>query len=273
MKIVYADEAGDPGYPEESPCFIVTLLYFNVNNWGNCFEYLLKVRRDLKSYGLPIRLEFHTREFFLNKKPYYKLQIGQNDRKHIIHTLANTISYLSNQFNLETINVAIIKKNITANTNRYDILEKAFEYGLRRIDNNLYYDKQESNKKYLHHKFLLMIDNGYEQKIRKLCRKLYRYQYVPYEDSNNGRNLQLSSLIDDPIPKNSKNSYFIQLADFICYIVSQYIYIKLDINQSPKRKKFMDDQEIIKLMSIISPAFNLSACKSSPFGYGIYSHP
>lgn len=160
MKLVYSDEAGDPGYPKyESPCFILTLLYLNVENWGVCFEHLLSTRRKLKQYGLPARLEFHSREFFLNKKPYHDLKLSNKQRIKIIDTFIESISELKN-YNVKTINIAIVKKNIT---DKYNVLDKAYTYGLTRVDTNLYFERQknENLKEYKYGKFLLLIDDGY----------------------------------------------------------------------------------------------------------------
>ena len=120
---------------------------------------------------------------------------------------------------------------------------------------------------------MLLIDDGYLHKVRYICRKLHRYNYVPYKGTESARQIRLKSLIDDPLPKNSKDSYFIQIADLITYLVSQYVYIKLKINQSPKRKKFVGDQKILEWMETINPIFNTEARKDSEFGYGIVSHP
>lgn len=268
MKIVYTDEAGDPGFPRyETPCFILSFLYINAENWGTCFERLLEMRQNLKKYGLPVRLEFHSREFFLNKKPYHKLGLNNEVREKIIDEMVNSISDL-NELGLEAINVAIVKEKIMSS--KYDVLDKAYIYGLTRIDNSIYFEGNRSMKK---GKFMLLIDDGYLHKVRKVSRKMYRYNYVPYEDSSDSRQIKLETLVDDPLPKNSKDSYFIQVADFIAYLVSQYVYICLKKEQSPKRRKFVGDEKIQDWMEKIKPIFNMEASKKSEFDYGIVSHP
>ncbi len=271
MKIVYCDESGDPGYPKfQSPCFILSFLYFNIKNWDKCFEHLLNMRRELRSYGLPTRLEFHSREFFLNKMPFYKLNLDNKERITIIDKLVIGLSQLS-KYHAEAINIVINKNNIQ---NNYNVLDKAFTYGLTRIDTNLFKDQQKSNDKVYHHsKFMLLVDNGYIHKVQRISRKLYRFNYVPYKGSQKSRPLMIKSLIDDPLPKNSKNSYFIQSVDLIAYLVSQYIYIKIDLEQSPKRKKFISDEKILEWIEKLRPIFNFDACPNSIFDYGIFSHP
>ncbi|MFV0822292.1 DUF3800 domain-containing protein [Legionella micdadei] len=106
-----------------------------------------------------------------------------------------------------------------------------------------------------------------------MCRKLYRYNYVPYKGGEQSRPIKLESIVDDPLPKNSQFSYFIQAADLIAYLISQYVYIELGINQSPKRKKFISDAKIKEWIDVLKPIFNINACKNSEFGYGIFVHP
>ncbi len=266
MKLVYCDEAGDPGYPKfESPCFFLTFLYMNVEHWDACFNHLLQTRRALRLEGLPTRLEFHSREFFLNKNPYTRLKLSNHKRIEIIDTLVDSISQLA-QFNVQSINVVIVKERITS---KYNVLDKAFTYGLTRIDTNLY--KQKAQYKY--GKFLLLVDDGYLHKVRGICRKLRRYNYVPYEGGHESRPITLSSIIDDPLPKDSKFSYFIQTADLIAYLISQYVYIKLELNASPKRKKFISDEKIIEWVERLDSIFNIDACPRSEFGHGIFVHP
>lgn len=266
MKLVYCDEAGDPGYPKyESPCFFLTFLYMNAEDWDKCFEHLLKTRRDLRSEGLPLRLEFHSREFFLNKNPYTRLKLSNHSRIKIIDTLIDSIAQLS-QFNVRSINVAIAKKRITS---RYDVLDKAFSYGLTRIDTDLY--KEKTTHKYS--KFLILVDEGYLHKTRKICRKLRRFNYVPYEGGQDTRPLNLKAMVDDPSPKDSKFSYFIQTADLIAYLISQYVYIKFELNTSPKRKRFIADEKIIEWVDKLDTIFNIQACPQSELGHGIVVHP
>ncbi|CEG61463.1 protein of unknown function [Legionella micdadei] len=130
----------------------------NVDKWDKCFKHFLDLRRSLKSYGLPTRIEFHSREFFLNKNPYTRLSLSNHIRIKIIEQFVRAISDLES-LNVQSLNVAIIKDRIDG---KYDVLEKAFTYGLTRIDTNLYYDQQknETDRFYKYGKFLLLLDDG-----------------------------------------------------------------------------------------------------------------
>jgi len=225
------------------------------------------MRRKLKNdYNLPIRLELHTRNFILNKNPYAVMNLSNTIRIEIINKFLCLINKLGQNDKMACINVAIVKNRIIQGA-PYDILSQAISIGTQRIDNNIYYSKG----KYSH--FMLLVDDGYTQAMRKITRKMYRLNYVPYRNSDDSRQIKIESLIDDPLPKNSKDSYFIQLADLISYVVSQYIYVKMGIVASPKLKRIIIDQEILAWMDSMKSVFNTNACSKSEFGYGIKTHP
>lgn len=269
MKLVYFDEAGDLGKAPKSqtPIYVATFLYLKSSDWKDTFHEILEMRREIKKdYNIPVRLELHTRNFILNKNPYVKLNLSNPTRIEIIHRFLSLINKLGQEEKMACINIAIIKNRIAQGT-PYNILDQAISLGTQRIDNNIYFNKE----KYSH--FMLLVDDGYTQAMRKITRKMYRLNYVPYKSSEQSRQIKIQSLIDDPLPKNSKDSYFIQLADLISYVVSQYIYTKMGIIASPKLKKMVTDQEIHGWMEKMKCVFNTKACPKSEFGYGIKAHP
>jgi hypothetical protein len=72
MRIVYYDESGDDGFPiYSSPLFCLTATYMHYLSWKENFEAVLDIRRRLKSeFNFPVKIEFHTKYFLLDKHPY-----------------------------------------------------------------------------------------------------------------------------------------------------------------------------------------------------------
>src|SRR5262245_56335429 len=83
MKLVYFDEAGDLGRLPKSPTpvYVGTFLYLKSADWKETFHEILNFRRDLKKdHHIPVREEFHTRNFILNKKPYTGINLSDEER-------------------------------------------------------------------------------------------------------------------------------------------------------------------------------------------------
>jgi len=96
MYIAYYDESGDDGYPKySSPLFVLSAIYLHYLNWKDVFKNISEFRKQLKKdFNLPIKMEFHTKYFILNKNPYKKLEISDDDRLLIIELFCELISNL-----------------------------------------------------------------------------------------------------------------------------------------------------------------------------------
>ena len=110
MQIAYYDESGDDGFPKyASPIFVLSALYMHHLNWKDSFQIILEFRRQLKAdYGLPVKMELHSKYFILNKNPYRTLGISDENRKAIVSLFCQLIAGL----NLKIINIAILKTAI-----------------------------------------------------------------------------------------------------------------------------------------------------------------
>jgi hypothetical protein len=82
MHVVYYDESGDDGFPKyASPLFVLSAVYCPALDWRKNFHRLSDFRHKLyKDFSFPFKLEIHTRELLLNKKPYAPLRLSDSDR-------------------------------------------------------------------------------------------------------------------------------------------------------------------------------------------------
>ena len=69
--------------------------------------------------------------------------------------------------------------------------------------------------------------------MRKVTRKIQRINYIPSKYSGSYRK-EIEKLIEDPMPKNSNESYFVQIADTIAYIIYLYSLKNLIIRSGQK---------------------------------------
>lgn len=254
MFIVYFDESGDDGWPGSSKLFVLTSLYLHHQAWKGVFDKFYSFRKYLSfQYGIPIKMEFHTKDFLLNKNPYKSLEFNEVKRLSIIKEYASIIANLS----VKITNV-IIDKGKIKNLD-YKILDNAFKYNIQRLENTLG-NLDPSTK------FLIITDEGRVGKMIKTSRRIQKINFIPSLRGPNKYRKEIKLLIEDPLPKKSQESYFIQIADFVAYFV--YIY---SINgHRSKRLSWLLDNDIKGIIDLLKPVFNTMASKIHPYGFVIY---
>lgn len=206
-------------------------------------------------------MEFHTKHFILNKNPYRKFQISDDDRLLIIKLFCELIFNLK----LSIINVVINKENISPNTSSYNVLDNALKYSIQRIENDL--KKIDPTKK-----FMIITDQGRIGKMRMTTRKMQRINFIPSKYNIKPYRQEIKSLIEDPLEKDSKESYFIQLTDLVSFIIYLYSVYKLGVGKIPNRiPRKVDKEKIIELLEKLKGSLNLNASK--PDLYGVVYYP
>jgi len=269
MYFSYIDESGDDGLPGSSPLFVLSGVYLQSLNWQQIFGQLQTFRRSLKvTHGLPVRTEIHAKPLLRGKKPYNtllstNLQRRRLQAKEILDRFCQQIATLP----IKVINVVIIKDPYSLSI---PLLDVATTFLIQRIENDLAPWDNPQNF------FIIITDPGREGRMRRTARRIRRYNPVP-SHFGGARNIPIRSLIEDPLPKNSAQSYFIQMADFVAttvYLYVQHRYLKLPI---PKRiaQTLISNQPtpgkaIIDWMDTLRPVFNTQASKTDPYGVVIY---
>jgi hypothetical protein len=261
--IVYYDESGDDGYPNySSPLFALSCIYVSHLDYQDTYDSIYQFRLSLKNqFNLPTRLEFHTKYFLLNKNPYKNLNLSDKDRILILDQFCNFIG----QCKIQSINVVINKPIIRE---KYNVLDKALTFSIQRIENTL--RRIAENEKYL-----IISDAG---RIGKMCytsRKIQKINYIrstPNIIFPKVYNSVIKNLIEDPLQKESKESYFIQITDLISFVVYAYSMFSLGIGSLSKRiLRQINYNKTKEWMDILKKIFNLKATKQNE--YGIFYHP
>lgn len=218
--IAYFDESGDDGIKNySSETFILTSIYMKDIDWETNFSKFKSMRKILKDkYNLPIKEEFHTADFFTDKNPYREYNWTNEQRKAILSIYAYTIANL----NIKCINVVIDKNKIQ--NDDYPVLRNALTYNIQRIEN-------DSDWKYI-----IISDKGRIKIMRKTAREIRKFNPI-ISHYNDYYNAPVKNLIEDILEKDSADSYFIQISDFISYVINLYYkYVCLE-KEIPKRIK------------------------------------
>jgi len=258
MYLAYFDESGDDGYPKySSELFVLTSAYFHHQKWQEIFNSIKEFRKQLKQvFSIPIKLEFKAREFILNKNPYRDLNISNDNKKRVFNLIADFLGNTDVKF----INIVINKKKIPGQ--EYPVLENAMKFNIQRIENDLAIDPLN--------KFLIITDEGRVGKMRHTTRKIQRINIIPSKFIGRYRK-EIKLMIEDPLPKKSQESYFIQMCDFIAFIVYLYGIKKFSNgNWSGRLSAILNETDLIEVMNKIKPALNLKATSSNEYGIVCY---
>lgn len=261
MYIVYMDESGDDGFPDySSPLFIMTSLYMHNQNWKSNFEKIYEFRKKLKQdYRLPVKMEMHTAAFLTDKNPYRELCLSFTERREIIFLFFDLLSIMD----IKIVNVVMNKTNITYP--QYDILDKTLSYNIQRIENDLKNNDPSC-------KFMIITDEGRVGMMTNTTRKIQKVNYIPSKYNPEPYRAEIQKMIEDPLPKASSESYFIQLADMVSYIVNLYAkrHFLPDANWPNRILNVLKYGDELELLNIAKPVLNLQASTANEYGIAHY---
>ena len=238
--IAYFDETGDDGVTiNSSDHFILTSLYMPAESWQQNFEKMRILRRELKDkYGFHVSEEMHTKHFLTDKNPYREYHWSKETKQDIIKAFTLTIA----KMDLKIVNVIIDKKKFK--DNNYHVLENALKYNIQRIEN-----------------------------MRKTARAIRAFNPIQSKYLPGFVNHPISNMIEDIMEKNSSESYFIQICDFVSFFVHLYFKIEIRKEELPKRVGTVIDKLFVKRVMVTlkeAEKLNLKANETNMYGLVIY---
>ena len=240
MYFCYIDESGDVGkVMSPSQFFVLSALCVHESAWQGLLDDLILFRRHLKKlYGLTMTEEIHA-SVFINGNPNLKAGISKN---HKILILRECLRFLNSRDDLSIVTVRIEKNQNYTN----DVFEFAWKLLIQRIDNTLKAGNFPGQLKA--DKGLIISDNTDEIKLRRLLRKMRRFNFVPSRFGRTPINAKITSIIEDPVTRDSRMSYIHQMVDIVCYFARQYYEPNKTI-----RKKGLRNFYTANLSNVLNP--------------------
>lgn len=257
--LVYFDETGDDGVnTSSSEAFVLTSVYMPAAVWQTNFNKIKTFRQSLKTkFGFHVTDEIHTKNILTDKEPYRKYKWTDEEKRNIIIKITMAISELD----LSVVNVIIDKTRIT--DKNYKVLERALTYNIQRIEN-------DSIGKW---NYLVITDKGRISPMRKTARAIRSFNPIQSKYTGGYLNQPITNLIEDIMEKDSTESYFIQICDFISYFVHLYYKTYIKEQELPNRVGRLIDKKFVgSVVATLkkSGKLNLKASENNPYGFVIY---
>ncbi len=81
----------------------------------------------------------------------------------------------------------------------------------------------------------------------------------------------IKCMIEDPLPKNSKESHIIQISDLVAYIVYIHKLLELEVGTLGNRiPSEVDAEKLEEWLQMLTPSLNLYASQQDRFGIVCY---
>jgi hypothetical protein len=211
MYLAYVDESGDPG-PTGSFSFALACILVPEEGWLGVLDELLAFRRFLRDrFGIPVRAELKAHTLIRGNGPLATLGLSDSVRRRIFRLHLG----IQDGLQIRTLAVVIDKAAHYSLPDPSSPEHRAWEYLLQRLERQSHYTKQQ---------MMILHDHGNDALIRALARKRRRYAVVSKRFGPGTFARPFRRLLDDPVPRDSQQSYFLQLADFAAYAAFRKIY-------------------------------------------------
>jgi hypothetical protein len=264
MYVAYFDETGDDGYPRRSTdLFVLTSSYGHHLKWQPNYKKTYEFRKYLKTqFGLPLKVEWHTKHLLTNKKPYVRYNWDEQTRLKMCKDYAQHLAGLD----IEFINVCINKLRINrSNRTLYgNVLDAALKFNVQRIQNTIKAAEPGT-------KFIIITDEGRVSSMQRTTRKIQKVNFVPSRYSPMSYRDEIKMLIEDPLPKSSAQSYFVQHCDFVSFFAYLKLTKALGAGRWHNRLSWMNESDVDEVLNILTPVLNLRAnSRQGNFGFVVY---
>jgi Protein of unknown function (DUF3800) len=204
MYLAYVDESGDRGIGG-SQTYVLGCVLVRSSQWAKSFDDLISFRRFLRDKtNVPVRAEIKANHLLRNGGDLRGLGLSEKARHFIYRGLLRLQPTLGIQTFAIVINKALLKQrrpNDDPSIIAWTYLMQRLEHLTRRPQDQL----------------LLLHDEGEPETVRKIARRFRRFGTAGSLFGGGYVIPPFIGLIDDPVSRNSRHSYFLQLADLNAY--------------------------------------------------------
>jgi len=241
---LYADESGDSGHDTTvTTHFVLAGLIVAEGAWLSFLRRIKEFRKQLRAaYRLRVRDELRARDIWKSAGDLEALRLSYAQRRRL---LRETGVFLRESSEVSIIPVSVQKSQPKLVT--VDIREYAWKLLIQRFENFLLAKRADG---------LIFSDRGEEKVIRRQLRKMRVYNPIPSKFAG-FYTQNVAHVLEDPIFRESKHSYIIQLADVVAYLC------RLRDNATARQRKW----ELHKVYKILKPRYVPEASRKDNYAF------
>jgi hypothetical protein len=211
MHLAYVDESGSVG-PNSSQTFTLGCVLVDAKRWPDVFDEVIEFRRYLhNAFKIPVRAELKANYLLRNGGQLRELKLSEAARFRIYRGFMR----LQKKLDLKVFAVVIRKNELAVRRADLSPRDVAWEYLLQRLER--FTTKGDTQ-------IVLNFDEGEGLAIRAMVRKARRIGSAGSASGTGLLRRPARLILDDPIPRKSHESYFIQLADMVAYAAFRSVY-------------------------------------------------
>jgi len=192
--------------------FSLGCVLLKADDWSAAFEGALALRRRLRdAYGLPIRTEIKAQYLIRGNGPLRPLAFAPSVRRLIFRAHLDALGSIPSA---KAFAVAVDKRNKSV-AKCAECFDLAWEGLLQRLERTSTKEGQP---------FMVIHDEGENAAVQRWVRRSRRRLTAgsAFAPGSAGDHPAVW-LVDDPVPRRSQESYFIQYADLIAYAAFRYV--------------------------------------------------
>lgn len=206
MYVCYLDESGDPGPTSGSPTprYTVAAVLIEGRAWRDALDDSIRFRGYLlREFGIPARAEIKATDLVRGRGAVKRAGVGRDARLRIYRGFMR----LQARSPIRTFAVSVDKAGYSS---PQAVFDATWRHMFERLERFSHYSGDAP--------LMVVVDaSGAYPFVRKLARKMRRHNLVGSAFGPGTLSRPLEPLIDDPIPRKSHESYFVQLADLNAY--------------------------------------------------------
>ncbi len=221
MYFIYADESGDSGRGVGgTPFFVISGLIIHESYWNETFGRFLELRRNLaRRYHIPQRVAFHATDI-VNGSGDFRRALTDLSKADRLNLYKDVLEFLSQTTEIHVLNVFIRKDQIPADWEGR-VFDWAWTLFIQRFHNTINTGGVLGSDNDFG---MLITDRTQDDRLRHIMRLMRAFNFVPNLGQSGNRRILVTRLLDDPVPRNSRHSYWIQMADMIAFALARRDY-------------------------------------------------